>query len=101
MKFCKNKGLKCPRCLYPVRCNGCKIRPDEDQISLQPGDCLAVQVYISEEEEASDVDTAKLDMFYEPLGSVEQDDCISSTSSSRNLKEPLTLDDCLRAFSER
>ena len=62
---------------------------------------MAVQVYMPEEEEAVDGDTAKLDMLYEPLASVEQDDCISSTSSSRNLKEPLTLDDCLRAFSER
>lgn len=67
---------------------------------MQPGDCLAIQIYQPEDENLSDIDTAKSDTVYEPFPSVDQDDCFSGFGS-RNLREPLTLDDCLRAFSER
>lgn len=87
--------------MYPNRCNGCKISPDADQISLQPGDCLAVQVYPPEDEDI-EFEASKWEKIFELQTTSEQEDCVSSSSSSsRFQKEPLTLDDCLRAFSER
>lgn len=91
--------MRCPRCVYPNRCNGCKISPDVDQISFQPGDCLAVQLYPPDDEDM-EFETTKWEKIFELQTAAEQDDCVSS-SSTRFQKEPLTLDDCLRSFSER
>lgn len=94
--------MRCPRCVYPNRCNGCKISAEADQISLQPGDCLAVQVYTLENEDFAFAVT-KWEKVFDLQTVAEQDDSVNSSSSSasRFQKEPLTLDDCLTAFSER
>lgn len=104
--FVDSQGVRCPRCVYPIRCNGCKISPDSEQISLQPGDCLAVQILLPEETEEGleEQQLAKFEraLFQPETSGSDQDGCVSSSSSSsRSAHEPLTLDDCLRAFSER
>lgn len=99
--FVDQQGVRCPRCVYPNRCNGCKISAEADQISLQPGDCLAVQVYTLENEDFAFAVT-KWEKVFDLQTVAEQDDSVNSSSSSasRFQKEPLTLDDCLTAFSE-
>jgi hypothetical protein len=60
-----------------------------------------VQVYPPDDEEV-EFEVTKWEKFFELQTAAEQDDCVSSSSSSsRFQKEPLTLDDCLSAFSER
>ena len=95
------QGNKCSRCVYPIRCTGCKIDRDADQVlSLQPGDCLAVQQQqLSSAEDSPDASTAWQQLFDVQIND-DQESCISNTSC-RSKKEPLTLDDCLKAFSER
>lgn len=93
--------MRCPRCVYPVRCSGCKIAIESDQLSLQPGDCLAIQLYTSgdETEEACAI---KWQNVIESQSTSEQHDCVSSSTSDEcQVKDSLTLDDCLKAFAER
>ena len=91
------QGMRCPRCVYPTRCHGCRIRKEEDSLSLQPSDCLAVQALVTEGSDASTVhDTWQL-----MLESMQVSSDGVNESSCRFKKEALTLDDCLRAFSER
>jgi hypothetical protein len=60
-----------------------------------------VQVYPPDDEDI-EFEVTKWDKVFELQTVAEQDDCVSSScSSSRIQKEPLTLDDCLSAFSER
>jgi len=79
------QGLHCSRCLYTQHCAGCVLPRDCSEISLQPGDHLAVQFL-----DLSESQVELLPRF-------------TDHSSMKLLRttEPLTLYDCFRAFTER
>lgn len=91
-----SQGMRCQRCVYPARCNGCKISRDEDRVSLQPGDCLIVQASWADEDQQTSSNMADWDDMFDDGKIVDHN---ATACSYRN--EPLTLDDCLKAFSER
>jgi len=93
--FVDNQGMRCQRCVYPARCNGCKISRDEDHVSLQPGDCLIVQASWADEDQQTSSNMADWDDMFDDGKIVDHN---ATACSYRN--EPLTLDDCLKAFSE-
>lgn len=100
--FVDVQGMRCPRCTYPIRCNGCRIDPEAAEISLGPGDCIAVQILPPPPVAQVEMETSDC-VGTDSVETEEQDGYVSSSSSStcRRPNEPLTLDDCLRAFSER
>lgn len=42
LRLVDSQGMRCPRCVYPARCHGCRVGA-EPTLSLQPGDSLAVE----------------------------------------------------------
>jgi len=82
---CVLQGLRCSRCLYTQHCAGCVLPRDGSDISLQPGDHLAVQFF--------DLSESQMDL---PLRFIDH----SSVKLSRS-SDPLTLYDCFHAFTER
>jgi len=75
--------------VYPIRCTGCRISPDVDEISLLPGDSLAVQSCPTED-----------GVLFQSLVTGEDASSVESNNSCPYKKESLSLDDCLSAFSE-
>ena len=84
------KGVRCARCVYPIRCTGCKIGRDVEQVSLLPGDSLAVQNCQLEDESVFESSITGAGASW-----------LESDSSCSDKKESLSLADCLSAFSER
>lgn len=76
--------------MYPIRCTGCKISRDVEQVSLLPGDSLAIQTCRLEDQSV-----------FESLINGTNASSVESNSSSLYKKESLSLADCLSAFSER
>jgi len=79
------QGLRCSRCLFTQHCPGCVLPRDGSEVSLQPGDHLAVQF----------VDLSKSQMELAPR--------VVDHNSMDLLRpsQPLTLYDCFHAFTER
>jgi hypothetical protein len=78
------QGLHCSRCLYTQHCTGCELPRDGSEISLQPGDHLAVQF--------AELTNAQMDAAFRFVDHKSMEQLRSS--------EPLTLYDCLEAFAE-
>lgn len=74
------KGHHCSRCIYTKHCTGCGV-PESSTVSLQNGDTLAVRY------------TENIPKFASPI------DHISVTK--QRPPHPLSLYDCLQAFSQR
>lgn len=74
------QGYHCSRCMYTMHCRGCHVAP-EGELLLQNGDTLAVR-------------------FSEP---VDRMDLAVEHPSMKLMRrqDPLSLYDCLQAFSER
>lgn len=74
------QGYRCSRCMYTMHCRGCHVAP-EGELLLQTGDTLAVR-------------------FSEP---VDYMDLAVEHPSMKLMRrqDPLSLYDCLQAFSER
>lgn len=74
------QGYHCSRCMYTMHCRGCRVAP-EGELLLQTGDTLAVR-------------------FSEP---VDHTDLAVEHPSMKLMRhqDPLSLYDCLQAFSER
>jgi ubiquitin carboxyl-terminal hydrolase 4/11/15 len=74
------QGYHCSRCMYTMHCRGCNVAP-EGGLLLQTGDTLAVR-------------------FSEP---VDRMDLAVEHPSMKLMRrqDPLSLYDCLQAFSER
>ena len=79
------RGLRCSRCLYTQHCAGCVLPRDGTDISLQPGDHLAVQFF--------DLSESQMEL---SLRFIDH----TSLKLSRST-EPLSLYDCFHAFTER
>ena len=79
------QGLHCSRCLYTQHCAGCVLPRDGSEVSLQPGDHLAVQF----------VDLSDSQMELAPR--------VVDHRSMELLRpsQPLSLYDCFHAFTER
>jgi len=79
------QGLRCSRCLFTQHCPGCVLPRDGSEVSLQPGDHLAVQF----------VDLSESQMQLAPR--------VVDHNSMDLLRpsQPLTLYDCFHAFTER
>jgi len=87
--FVEAEGVRCARCVYPIRCTGCKIGRDVEQVSLLPGDSLAVQNCQLEDESVFESSITGAGASW-----------LESDSSCSDKKESLSLADCLSAFSE-
>jgi len=74
------QGYHCSRCMYTMHCRGCRVVP-EGELLLQTGDTLAVR-------------------FSEPIDHTDLSIEHPSMKLMRH-QDPLSLYDCLQAFSER
>ncbi|KAK7793466.1 hypothetical protein R5R35_013843 [Gryllus longicercus] len=77
--FVDGQGYHCSRCMYTMHCRGCRVA-SKGEVMLQTGDTLAVRLTESVDEKSNSVEH----------------------SSMRDLRcrDPLSLYDCLQAFSE-
>jgi len=78
------QGLRCSRCLYTQHCTGCELPRDSSEISLQPGDHLAVHF--------TELTETQINFALR---------FIDHTSMQlQRSSDPLTLYDCFDAFAE-
>ncbi|XP_046396757.1 uncharacterized protein LOC124163729 [Ischnura elegans] len=87
------QGYHCSRCMYTVHCRGCRLSAvPSAEITLQAGDTLAVRVF------ARDLSAIAGGESLLPL--FENEVTEHRSMHGRWKEEPLSLYDCLQAFSE-